>query len=426
MKNYIIKLSRIFFFLISIFIFYLLVIFQNSIVAGKILSIFLIIVSILPILISIYYERVDLFLLFGFMSMYNFVPYNFYFLNKHANIRQICETPDIMYLTALLILFFYIILIPSINFKKQNNIKKPIVFHFPIAFYFLIITGFLCYIFGASGESILATGGYAFALETKASSSFFVYSIIPLALSFFYADTKFKLFCIYLACFFFCIKNLLFGGRVESIQLLSLIVLIRLQYVISFKKLLFIFAIGYIFFTIFGDFRSNTSVTIVDIIHNKFIDNEYDFLTNHSGNVYYASMRIMYLIKYNLISLYERFLSFIYFFISIFVPYSELPPLANLSTYMTKDFSSGGGVLAPIIMFSFASYLGILLFSLFISYVINKANKLSSIYTYLYSIFCIATVFRWYAYYPIQIIKFCFIAILLFWLTNKISNKKLL
>ena len=383
--------------------------------SGKILSMSVFLLTLFMLVKAMFRRNYYLAVLFFFMLDYSFQPIRYYWYGEHINVRTVCETSHTVYLTAL-ILFLFLICLYSI-LKWVNVSKRTLFAERKLSCFFLcIVLAFLCITFGVTGSTIFASGGYSNSLQEGGRSSLFAYGIIPLTLSLLYADTKRKRQVVYLIVAYFVIKNLLYGGRVESLQLLLCMFLVRFQYVWSAKRVLLIGLLGYVFLTAWGTFRGDTTMSLTS---DTF---ELDFGGNAS-DVYYASMRVLYLIDIGALDVYSRALSLLYFLASIVVPSSWLPRLANLSLYMTDTYSSGGGGLAPIFFFVFGGYLGVIALAWFIGKSLNAIIKRKTSYVFVYTVFLVATAPRWFAYYPIQIVKFCVVGLLFYYIMEHMPKR---
>ena len=137
----------------------------------------------------------------------------------------------------------------------------------------------------------------------------------------------------------------------------------------------------------------------------------------NEGDVFWASERILLLIDKGHLDFINRLKATIDLFFSPFVS----DPMV-LSTYGLNIENSGGGGLAPIFFYAFLGLFGVVLFSYFISQVLNGLNKNVSQAFNFYIILLIATTPRWFVYYPIFIVKFCLIGFILFKLLMKFTS----
>jgi hypothetical protein len=284
-------------------------------------------------------------------------------------------------------------------------------------------------IFGNTREYIFNSGGYAFSTETGSRNSLSEYAIIFLAASFLFSGKRKKntLF-LYLISILYCLKNLLQGGRVETVMVLFLLLVFDLAYRFSFYKLLIGALFSFILLAMFSYFRDNPnslfSLEGYSSMLESFIDRKSrSYITNNQGDVLYASERMIILIKDQVLDVNSRIISFIYYIISPFIPSKYLPAEANLASFRTDLYSVGGGGLAPVYFFVYLSYVGIIL----LSFIVSKAfygftySKMNS-FLYLYGLLVIISTPRWFVYNPIFLVKFCLIGAVYLYLLSRYQN----
>lgn len=103
--------------------------------------------------------------------------------------------------------------------------------------------------------------------------------------------------------FYICYKGFAVWGRISTVMLLISIFLIRFFNNFKFKHVLLAVAFGYIFFNFWGYFRSG-------------VDSSGFTLSKKDGNasfVFYASMRLHYMIDIGALTLEDRLKSLVYF-----------------------------------------------------------------------------------------------------------------
>lgn len=352
-----------------------------------------------------------IFIIAFFMLSYSYIPFSYYVLGTPINVRTIAQTDTTIYETSVLLLIFQVILWWKLDIKEELKPVKISERSGAWPFILLVVASLLFTSFGRSGISIIESGGYKNTLSSVESTSFFAYSIITISLAFVYANTKFKRVIIYGLVLFFCAKNLLLGGRIEAIQLCLALFILHFRYIWSRKTIILLCTLLYVLIQAWGLYRGNTSESFASFDQDKL------YITG--GEVYYASMRILFLIEEGFLSFGQRLEALAYYFLSVILPFSWLPDEANLSTYLKSQFDTGGGGLAPVFFYAFGGYPAVILAAYWIAQVLNKMNN--SRYYYIYGVFLLATWPRWYAYYPIQPIKFCIYGLLLFWVFENIK-----
>lgn len=423
---------------------YLLLVILNStnviveLLFGQIVFIFAAFFAFLPVINSIMRKNAVFTILFLFIFFYTYTLKYFYFdhlwLSFHqinvGTIGTINQVTSVIFIFNMLIWFFL----------KQGNepyfIRLPVKYNNNLLFYFNITIFVLMAVFGNTNESILATGGYALSSGTGNRSSLTEYALIFLTASFlFTGSSKRKLLIIYLLSGLYCLKNLSQGGRIETVMVLFLILVFDIVHSFSFYKILFASLIPIVFLFLFSLIRNNPESIISidgfnDMLSSILYKTPRSYISSNQGDVLFASERMFLLIKDNVLNFYTRIESFFHFIIAAFIPFKYLPPEANLSSYRLDLYSVGGGGLAPIYFFIYLSYVGILLLAIiFVKAIYGFTNKKINSFVYFYGLLVIISVPRWYAYYPIGLIKFCLIgAIYLFLLTrlNRLLKKETL
>lgn len=375
----------------------------------------LLMINAVVLFLAIRKEAYDVLVLAFFMLSYSYVPFAHYYLGQDINIRVQAYSASTVYHTACLCLLFQIVLWMNTSMKNVSHFRfTQKSKNYPAGvFYILIILSLLFTIFGLQGDTILTSGSYGNALATRESSSVFSYAIITITLAYVYAGNKKRLIIVYSLVAFYSIKILLFGGRIEAIQLWIALFLIKFRFVWSRKIILLSAGGAYFLMSLWSVYRADTSVSLFNI------DN--DTLRLTGGDVYYASMRILYLIDQGVLSIADRAEAFLYYLSSSILPFRVLPDIANLSVYLSDQYASGGGGLAPVFFFAFGGIPMVIIAAALISYFLNRMHK--NKYYYFYGIMLVATVPRWFAYYPIQPIKFCVYAVLLFAITENILKR---
>ncbi len=375
---------------------------------------------------SFYHKNVWLGIVFFFMLSYCYEPSRYYFFHEQIATYSQSQTPSTVYYTGLLTLIFNLVFSWVIPFQNNcKNIGKPIQIRSNILIYlFCLVFGIVCLVQGKSGQTIIESGGYGNTLRNMEGSSLFGYGVIPLAVCLIYADSKVKRIILYCVCLIYIMKDFLLGGRVDSIILCLSLYMLRFRYIWSTRTTLIILAFGLVLNLTWGSFRSNTSVNFYDTLSTEI--NNIGFRTGNSGEVYYASMRIYYMIEQGVLTTGKRIQSALEFLLSSVMPYNKLSSLANLSSYNRWHFRTLGGGLISVFLYAWGGVAGVIGVACLIGYAIRRfITAHVSKYFNLYICLVIATCPRWYAYYPIQLIKFCVFGVLFFVLMETVRTGKL-
>lgn len=402
--------NKIFLSCVFLTIWMILALFEVTNGGGKLLSGMLITIASLMVIRVAVVRNYGLVLFFIFLWMYASIPIDFFFEGKAISVYRDAQSPGIIYTTTLILCLFYIVVYLFTSFKRssQNSFKsKP-----NNAMYWCSIAVLIFAILvGRTGDTILSAGGYVGSLENSSGSIINEYAIIFILIAWISSQKGSKRKILYLLCILYCVKNLLYGGRIQTLMVCILLFVVHFQYILSIRALIICGIIGFIFMRFFGALRGDPVAVLSGDWVGILLGNTQtapDISVRSGADVFYASMRNIYFVYESILSVNDRVNSFIYYILSVIIPYSYLPDIANLSTYLSAQYPVGGGGLAPIYFFVFLSWPGVLLLGWFVAKVVNVfSNGPILSYKYVYAILFIVCVPRWFAYYPIQLIKLC-------------------
>lgn len=383
-----------------------------------------------------FFKKIPIFLLFIFIFFYT-RTFNYYFVDSITiSYWGDFQTYDILkkvLLSHFLFLFFLGNAINSLNQKYSFNFKsyfRPNKFLFN---FFLLISVFVL-IFGIQGQTLLSGASYSNQELTTKSSLHEYFILFFLFLILFSRDNKYDKLIIKLLLIIYILKTLLYGGRVEVIEIGLLWFYIFYYYInkIKLRTVLFFLLIGLYIVNVVNNIRTNPAGFISGIDIYTYFDptssfekkSKYEILSTNEGDVIQSSARIVGLIENSELSMTQRILSGTLYILSPITSTSILPEYANLSVYKQDTYRSGGGGLISTYFYTWLSYFGPILISLFIAFVINYFYKNNSIYCYVYCTSLFVMFPRWFAYNPIMLVKFCFYSILILFLINKIYKYK--
>lgn len=390
--------------------------FMSVLLTGKILSIFLICISFYMVTLAIYRKNIIVTIILLFFSLYSYTPKYYFFDRIHTSSHQKYWSDDTVLTVVILLCLFYLVLCLFSNIRADIQERCFRFRNNPILFFLLIFIINIGTVFASSGNSIFVSGGYSGEAEV---SSFNEYIIILILMAYIFSgNRKSLLLILWISTSIYLLKSLFMGGRGETIMTMLLLLFIHFRYVFSFKFLMIFCIVGLYIMKIFENIRQNIYIFLSQDWIDVFLpwsSLEYrNSLGTNQGDVFYASERILILINSGYLNIEQRISSFFYFLLASIVPFSKLPPEANLSSYMTEYFTCGGGGLAPVYFFVFLSYPGVLLFGYFVARCLSNINRPIQEYKQVYLILFVATLSRWFAYYPIQLIKYCLYGVLLY------------
>lgn len=414
--------SKNYYFLFNLVLFVILHLCEKGHLSGIVLSVALLLHNVLSCSQCMRNKNGELLIIYIFMTMFSLPSFLYYVYSQP--ITEVvgfydANYPKYVYAVALQLYLFHIFLSYIIDYSKR---PRKIQLDSLALFRLCILISLICIFSSGSGGNILTEGGYHNALQSGSRDSMMAYGIIFISIALVCATTRTRRIVVYFVSFVFVLKNLLMGGRIESISLLFALYCLRIQFRISIKKTLLFVFLGYAFVIFWGLVRNmgdlNVGLNADDLGNN-----------GTANDVYYASMRVTFLVDRGILSMSDRIMSFAQFCLSTVIPYSKLSSLANLSAYLTSDYMAGGGGLISCFFYAWGGYLGIMLIAIFLAYSFNHSNnEKSSVYWRYYGILLVAMTPRWFSYYPIQIFKFCIYGVVIFYIFNAIKvtflNKK--
>ena len=410
------RASKIFVFM-SLLVFQLALVFiDETVYTERILSVVLTGVTILLIIRSVLKQNTVLVIVFLFMGTYVFILNAFYFFGIYFSFFTQCYEDGLVYFAAQLVLLFYSFLYYFLSIGDlQSGIKMK-----PNLIGYLSTLGFLLAIVFSqvSGASILDSGSYSGVTSTRS----FVpieYALMFIPLAYIYSSNRFQRAILYLGTILFCGKYMLYGGRVALVEVFMVLLILKFQFLWTMKKALAVTMVlgGLLLF--YGVIRANLSGAVFTI-------DQMDLNSANAGEVYYSSIRVLYLIKYDILTVGDRIMSFAIYLISGFYAGLSLPPLSNLSVYLKAQYPSGGGGLAPIYFYTYLSFPGVMFLGYFVGKVFSNLTRIKEInFKSIYVIMVVTMVPRWFAYYPVHLVKLCIYAAIAFFLLNNVSKSVL-
>ena len=247
-----------------------------------------------------------------FMMMYSFEPIRYFIYGDNISYRVQCESEYTVYQVALICYIFALCLGYFTKLRKisLNEISSPQIVRSPLYVWLAcIVIGFYCISFGQSGDTILESGGYG--QGNSSTSSLFGYGIIPIVIALRYSYNRKRKIVVSLLALFYVLKTFLYGGRIDAIMLIIAFYTLYLYAVFSKRTAVVLLCCAYIFNQAWEIIRGsiyhvNITQSFVESFTNVSIS------SGNSADVYYASERIIFLIKTGILVIQERILSFIY------------------------------------------------------------------------------------------------------------------
>lgn len=421
-KDYLILLITTFFLLISFITFLIDSKSKLISVIGLIITIFFVIKFI---------KNIPLFLIFLFFSLYNIDSVKFFYNNIDLTLWPDFQQKNIVN-KVLLCNSLFIFSLGNYMPSKINSVGVSILKYSINNRFFFYLNLFVCILilfFSIRGQSIINGGVYGEAEKSPLNEYFILFYL------FLFLTKPKELFYKFIILFFgfiYCVKNLLYGGRIEILQLILLTFYTiyvfekKIKYSFFYLFILFAFYINLVINAVRSnpiDFISGNYVEYFDPTNFIFLDNDLSNLASNQGDVIQSSARILGLIQNNILSFSDRLLSFFSYLISPIVPSKFLPEYSNLASYKQDLYKSGGGGLISVYFFTWLGIIGPIISGVFIGYYIKSFYTKNTIYYKLYGLCLLITFPRWYAYNPIFLVKFCLYSVLLFFFISIFSKK---
>ena len=372
-------------------------------------------------------KNIPLFIMFAFFLMYNIDAVRFYLTNVDLTLWPDFQQKNIVNKVIICNSLF----ITALGSSIPSNISKEKIFLFDyslknyfVFFCFFIVCIFI-FLFGISGDSLLDGGAYGTA-EKSTLNEYFIMFFLFLILSLPNYTFFYKLLLAILA-FSYSLKNLLYGGRIEVLQLFLLLFYVfyvfnkRIKYKWFY---LFVFVAFYV-----NEVTSAVRSNPIDFFSGNYWeylnplsffkeDSSLGYLASNQGDVLQSSARILGLIENDILGFWERLFSFLSYVFSPIVPAKFFPEYSNLASYKQDLYRSGGGGLISTYFFAWLGFIGPIFIGLFIGYFIKCFYTKKSIYYKIYGATLLITFPRWYAYNPVFIVKFCFYSVLIFFMIS--------
>lgn len=378
-------------------------------------------------------NNLPILIMYIFLSLYTLESTKFFFSDILLSGHRSFQTKDIVNKVLIinnLFLFALGVSIPSGLHNFKFDLKRY-GFESRYLFVLLLIAGLLMIQFGIKGESLLEGSGYGRGHSQKSTMHEYFILIYLLLLLVYPPKSILAKICVNALFLIYSFKTLIFGGRVEVME----IVLLFLYFFWLFKRkinraLFFSTALIVLYLNAFySAIRANPLILLTsqasevfNPVNLFFAKSDRPYLTSNEGDVLQASTRMLGLIQEGYLNSSNRIGAFFSYLFSWIVPTSLMPEYANLASYKQSLFSSGGGGLIGVYFFVWLGYAGPLLVGVFIGFIIKKLYVSKDTFFKVYGTSVLITFPRWYAYSPIFLIKFCFYSIILYFIIRLFFN----
>ena len=221
---------------------------------------------------------------------------------------------------------------------------------------------------------------------------------------------------------YFSIKSILYGGRIEVIQIVLVLLYVQTNFFSrwSMKKLYLSLLLAFMVFFIIGRLRINPSLMLevfsapsalfsfptvsgTDVVHSNF------------GDVQHASARMVGLVDTSFWDVEFRFKSWISYVFNIFLTGTQFKELSNLALIDQKVYGAGGGGFISAQFYVWLGWLGPIVSGSFLGWVFSNGLKINAKRSFsIYAFALLITFPRWYAYSPMSLVKICIITALFY------------
>ncbi|EKO5152195.1 hypothetical protein ACK2J6_003709 [Vibrio fluvialis] len=375
---------------------------------------------------------IPIFLIFAFISLYTFEPYHFFvrklYISHWVVYQDACHLNQAIILNGIFLVIFGSVLF-NVNRDKIIDInsfisKNNIIRNFLLASFFVVAH------FSLSGETILE-GGYGSSEVFK--YPIFEYSLVLLVLALCYGEVNNSNRIIFgVAASFFCIKSLLYGGRIEVLQCLFIYMYFFTNFfrTWSLKKLYISILTGFIFLTVIGAVRADPERVVklienpVSVLEAKKSD-ENDVVSSNYGDILQASARMIGLKDDGIWGLDFRTQSFFSYVFNIFLYGTEYKDYSNLAWIDQSNYGAGGGGYISSYFYVWVDWLGVVISSFGLSIILRNSvtGRWNNDFVKVYGFMILVTFPRWYGYSPISLVKICLIAAILHTVIKFFVNK---
>lgn len=281
-----------------------------------------------------------------------------------------------------------------------------------ILFYLTILASIFAFIFGIERGELL--------IYSVRISPLFEYSKLILLFAYYYSgNINFRKIIITLIIGAFVVQDIMYGGRITSMQLIILYAITIWVDKLTVGKILVMAVLGITFNSLIAVYRSSFSFADMNLffIINELVRSYFVFDT--ATFAYYASAT--HLATLDIVSTSFRFNSFLEFGRSVFFGSSGLQ--SDLTAIVAKKyfFNMGGGVITSWFYFWF-SWIGVGFIAAFITKLINEFAVSKSDFCKIMLFSIIVNTPRWFLYSPNQLFRGSLFFVTILWILYQLSE----
>lgn len=359
-----------------------------------------------------------------FMSMYMVFLYPYFFDGTVFTFRrQFFEEKYIDKMLFIHGLFQYVLFCTIKPSKETSYLYEMLhIEENPLKFWLSYAIVLSITLFAQTGDNILEAGGYSAIMKGQNKTNYVniaEYILIFIIICFRYADTSFRKWLLLITIIFFCIKCLLYGGRITVIQVSVCVFLLFFPNLLTKRKILvnILLMLGILAMLAIGTLRDAIGYMgemTTEQLFRMYNTDSPVYITNQ-GDVFHASMRIVGMIEEGILDTFTRIASFLLLFVRLGVPQKYLPEYSDLSSYLNAVYLTGGGGLISVFFYAWLSFPGVILGGWLVGKLFNASlhHQLKE-YQAVFIILFLSTFPRWIAYYPITMLKLTTIGLVMF------------
>jgi len=319
---------------------------------------------------------------------------------------------------SFLIFVIWLFAFPSNSINRKNFGLRQFFTPKPNRVLFFASVSIMTFIIvtGIAGESIFQSGGYGQGKTTRFMNlAIYEYFLIFFLMGFKYMKENLlsKLIMAVLVSLY-VVKNLSFGGRIESLQLIIMIFILFLEGKFKYRVLLPLGLLLVVFLGLWGMFRGSVSSDLSILYYLRRFNTLEVFATQ--SEVIYSSAVIQSLRIDSLYSQEEFLNMLVLFFVSVFVPSRFMPQEAYLTSVARNVSGFGGGGLISSYFYTWLGYFGVVFIGLWIAMLLNGLGRRRSQGFVVYQIMVLSVYPRWFSYSPITMFKLSFYGVIVYFI----------
>lgn len=412
-KEYLINMFIIFFFLILNLLTFKAIEFSKYLLLFNIFSWLLIIFRLRKkqslMIIGIYILTFSIYLIPYYFYGIRLASYFTFYSDKYFLI--VLRSNSIFTTTIILFMKKCVNKMPLKNYLRIKN--KPITYAISVMILLYIVA------FGISGNNILNNGVYG--SGSSKTTSMLEYSYIFIIMAYISSGKKaWKNNLIIAYSTMFSIKLLLYGNRIQVLQMMLLIFILYFENKISLKMLFNNIIIGFLSFEFIGRIRSNIGEIKTINLKSLILSGNSKRLINTQTDIFYSSAAIMGIVDEKFIDVSTRIKSLYNFILRIFLPSNLVSNEGVISSYVQSFAPTGGGGLVNAHFYFWLGDLGVILSAYLFLRVINnyiKIRKKEIKLINIYGILILILTPRWFSYGPIHLFKMPLYLVLIYYLS---------